>query len=95
MPWDAMSTQDLRFEFVSEASREGTNVRQLCRRFNISPKTGYKWLERFRAAASQRSPTAVDARCLARGAARPGARLRPWRCARRIRPGAGAKSTGC
>jgi transposase InsO family protein len=50
MPWDAMSTQDLRFEFVVEASREGANVRQLCRRFGVSPKTGYKWLERFRAA---------------------------------------------
>jgi transposase InsO family protein len=50
MPWDAMSTQDLRFEFVVEASREGANVRQLCRRFGVSPKTGYKWLQRFGAA---------------------------------------------
>ena len=50
MPWDAMSTQDLRFEFVVEADREGANIRQLCRRFGVSAKTGYKWLERFRAA---------------------------------------------
>jgi len=42
-----MSTQDLRHEFVVEASREGANIRLLCRRFGISPKTGYKWLHRF------------------------------------------------
>lgn len=49
MPWDAMSTVQLRLEFVVEAQREGANIRQLCRRFNIAPKTGYKWLMRFRA----------------------------------------------
>jgi len=45
-----MSTQDLRFEFVVEASREGANIRRLCRRFGVSAKTGYKWLARFSAA---------------------------------------------
>ena len=30
------------------ASVEGANVRSLCRRFGISPTTGYKWLERWR-----------------------------------------------
>ncbi len=49
MPWDAMSEQDLRFEFVVEALREGANMRQLCRRYGVSAKTGYKWLGRFRA----------------------------------------------
>src|ERR1700760_1701874 len=49
MPWDAMSTEDLRLEFVVEARRDGANVRRLCRRFGISAKTGYKWLKRFRA----------------------------------------------
>ena len=49
MPWEAMSEQDLRREFVVAASREGANVRQLCRRFGISAKTGYKWLSRYRA----------------------------------------------
>jgi len=35
-------------EFVHLASQPGANVRELCRRFAISPKTGYKWLARFR-----------------------------------------------
>lgn len=37
-----------RHEFVIIASNAGVNFRQLCRRFRISPKTGYKWLKRFR-----------------------------------------------
>jgi transposase InsO family protein len=41
-----------RHEFVLFASQTGVNFRQLCRRFRISPKTGYKWLKRFRAGGS-------------------------------------------
>ena len=37
----------LRLEFVSLAGRAGANRRELCRRFNISPTTGYKWLHRY------------------------------------------------
>jgi transposase InsO family protein len=37
---------NLRLEFVELASQEGANRRALCRRFEISPKTGYKWLAR-------------------------------------------------
>lgn len=37
----------LRSEFVSLAE-QGGNVRQLCRRFGISPTTAYKWLARHR-----------------------------------------------
>ncbi len=47
MPWHEVSTMSLREEFVRLALAEGSNVRDLCRRFNISPKTGYKWLKRF------------------------------------------------
>jgi transposase InsO family protein len=35
-----------RREFVMLASQEDSNVRQLCRRYGISPTTGYKWLRR-------------------------------------------------
>jgi transposase InsO family protein len=38
---------DLRREFVTLARRDEANIRQLCQRFGISPKTGYKWLDRF------------------------------------------------
>ena len=38
---------NLREEFVRLASQEGANVSELCRRFEISRKTGYKWLRRW------------------------------------------------
>src|SRR5579864_3551108 len=38
----------LRQEFVTFAGQSGANVSALCRRFGISRKTGYKWLERHR-----------------------------------------------
>jgi transposase InsO family protein len=41
---------DLRLEFCALASREGANVRLLCRRYEVAPKTGYKWLARWREA---------------------------------------------
>lgn len=47
MPWQEVSTMLLRQEFVLLATREGTNVRELCRRFGVSPKTGYKWIARY------------------------------------------------
>jgi transposase InsO family protein len=35
-----------RQEFIEMARKAGVNVRELCRRFRISPTTGYKWLGR-------------------------------------------------
>ena len=48
MPFREVSRMDARLEFVMLASVEGANVRSLCRRFGISPTSGYKWLERWR-----------------------------------------------
>lgn len=48
MPWITMAPMCQRHEFVLLASGAGANVRQLCRRYRISAKTGYKWLQRFR-----------------------------------------------
>ena len=39
----------LRREFCELAGRDGANVSELCTRFTISRKTGYKWLARSRA----------------------------------------------
>jgi transposase InsO family protein len=50
MPWQEASIMSLRVEFVMLASQPGANKRELCRRFGISPKTGYKWLKRHGAA---------------------------------------------
>ena len=49
MPWHEVSAMSLRLEFVTLAAADGASVRQLCRRLRISPKTGYKWLARYRA----------------------------------------------
>ncbi|HEV8577470.1 MAG TPA: IS481 family transposase [Thermoanaerobaculia bacterium] len=52
MPWQERDRMSLREEFVVLASREGAKVRDLCRRYGISPKTGYKWLSRYQQAGS-------------------------------------------
>ena len=48
MPWREVSKMSQRREFVTLALAEEANIRDLCRRFGISPTTGYKWLSRFR-----------------------------------------------
>lgn len=47
MPWQESTLMSNRYEFVHLARHPGANIRELCRRFGISPKTGYKWLKRF------------------------------------------------
>ncbi len=47
MPWKAKSVMMLRHEFVSLAQSEMINFSELCRRFEISRKTAYKWVKRF------------------------------------------------
>ena len=47
MPWGEVSTVSLRREFVRFASSDCVNVSELCRRYGISRKTGYKWLSRY------------------------------------------------
>ena len=47
MPWKEMDTMSLRLDFVRLALHEDANMSQLCRRFSISRKTGYKWLKRY------------------------------------------------
>jgi transposase InsO family protein len=49
MPWQEQSQMSLRQEFVTLAAAEDANLRALCRRYGISPTTGYKWLARYRA----------------------------------------------
>ncbi|WP_058462911.1 IS481 family transposase, partial [Legionella adelaidensis] len=47
MSWQEKNTLDLRKEFVLLASQEGANIAELCRRYEVSRKTGYKWLKRY------------------------------------------------
>lgn len=47
MPWKEYSKVSLRREFVILATAEDANVAELCRRFRISRKSGYKWIRRL------------------------------------------------
>lgn len=46
MGWSEVSIMSIRREFVMLAKQEGSNVRELCRRYGISPTTAYKWIDR-------------------------------------------------
>jgi transposase InsO family protein len=50
MPFEERSIVSQREEFCRLATVPGANVRELCRRFEVSPTSGYKWIERWRAA---------------------------------------------
>lgn len=78
MPWREVSVMDQRREFALLARQEGVNRRELCRRFGISPDTGYKWMERAKAGDAEfadrsrrphvsprRSDAAIEAQVLA------------------------------
>lgn len=47
MPFHEVSRMVSKLEFVRLASVEGANIRLLCRRFGVTPTTGYKWLARY------------------------------------------------
>ena len=47
MPWKAVSAMSLRLEFVHLAMNDTANIRSLCRRYEISPRTAYKWIDRY------------------------------------------------
>ena len=70
MGWKAVSVMSQRLEFVMLALQEINNFSELCRRFGISRKTGYKFLNRYRCEGAfglqdrsrrpERSPNATD-----------------------------------
>jgi putative transposase len=49
MPWRIVSMKEERIEFVREALNPKRNItlKDLCLSYNISPKTGYKWINKF------------------------------------------------
>ena len=47
MPWKEVNAVDLRREFVILAQHKTCDFSELCRRYSISRKTGYKWLKRY------------------------------------------------
>ena len=47
MPWKEETVEKQRTNFIVLANEEGCNFSALCRQFNITRRTGYKWLERY------------------------------------------------
>jgi putative transposase len=47
MGWKATSNVEERFRFIQEHQSGDWSVAELCRRYGVSRKTGYKWLERY------------------------------------------------
>ena len=71
MPWEECTEVSRRQEFVALAAAGQSSMSELCRRFGVSRKTGYKWLDRFategesglqnRSRRPQSSPTRTEA----------------------------------
>jgi putative transposase len=47
MPWSETSPMDQRIQFIADYQRGVFTMTELCGRFGISRKTGYKWLTRY------------------------------------------------
>ena len=47
MAFRERSIMSEKLEFVTQAMIEGANMRRLCKRYGVSPTTGYKWVNRF------------------------------------------------
>lgn len=47
MPWKEETVEQQRTNFIVLANEENCNFSALCRRFGITRRTGYKWLERY------------------------------------------------
>ncbi|SRR5713101_1272762 len=58
MPWQERSLMDGRLRFVQDVRRPGWSIAEVCRRYQVSRKTGYKWLERY----AKAGPAGLDDR---------------------------------
>lgn len=48
MPWEETTRMEKRIQFVEEFASTLFSVTELCRRYGISRKTAYKWIERWK-----------------------------------------------
>jgi len=47
MPWRERSPMDERMQFVADHTRQLWSMTELCDRYGVSRKTGYKWIDRY------------------------------------------------
>lgn len=76
MPWSETNCMEQRARFVLEALQKRFSMSELCERYGVSRKTGYKWIQRYhregvsgcnsRARIPQSHPNATDPRIVAR-----------------------------
>src|SRR5258705_2264600 len=50
MPWQELSPVNLRMRFVTDWQRDCWTMTELCADYQISRKTGYKWVDRYETA---------------------------------------------
>ena len=48
MPWSNFSPMDQKTQFIADFLRHSQSIADLCRHYNISRKTAYKWINRYR-----------------------------------------------
>src|SRR5262245_16873941 len=76
MPWSETTCMEERARFVLEALQRRFTMTELCERYEVSRKTGYKWMERYhregvsgcsdRARSPRTHPNATDPKLVAR-----------------------------
>src|SRR4051794_4008104 len=49
MPWKERGPMDERLQFVRDALRDHFTMSELCARYGVSRRVGYKWLARYQA----------------------------------------------
>src|ERR1700757_5349533 len=49
MGWKETHVVEERFQFIQEYRSKEESLAELCRRYGVSRKTGYKWLQRYEA----------------------------------------------
>ena len=54
MPWQETLLMDQRVQFIADYQRDVFDVADLARRYGISRKTAYKWIDRYDAAVARR-----------------------------------------
>jgi len=47
MPWNETLTMDQKTQFIADYLKELFSFTELCERYGISRKTGYKWVDRY------------------------------------------------
>ena len=47
MPWSQISPMDQRTQFIADYLRGCLSITELCALYDVSRKTGYKWIDRY------------------------------------------------